>query len=211
MTERRAANVLTAYEMLLEELDAEIDYLNKAGGHAFAKGDHAQAQAALATVKELISLRSDLRAWGSRLRTLAGATTPAASNQAREGEPTRAGRYAARRRSSPSRTIRQRGLRTPEEAYRIPILRVLVEMGGRGQTSTVLDRVYPLVKDRLTDHDHAPLNSRSNTPRWRNSAAWCRKKLCDEGLLRTDSPTGVWEISEKGRQWLAAQDRQAQT
>lgn len=99
----------------------------------------------------------------------------------------------------------QHGLKTPEEAYRQPILQALVEMGGTGETGAVLDRVFELMKSRLNEFDLAPMPSDERTPRWRNTAQWCRHTLCEEGLLKSDSPRGVWEISDKGREWLAAQ------
>ncbi len=34
---------------------------------------------------------------------------------------------------------------------------------------------------------------------------WCRYTLREEGLLKADSPHGLWEISDKGREWLATQ------
>jgi len=40
--------------------------------------------------------------------------------------------------------------------------------------------------------------------RWRNTAQWCRHTMVQEGLLKRDSPHGIWEITEKGRQALEA-------
>ncbi len=34
---------------------------------------------------------------------------------------------------------------------------------------------------------------------WRNSAQWARNSMVQEGLLKADSPRGVWNISEAGR------------
>jgi restriction system protein len=45
------------------------------------------------------------------------------------------------------------------------------------------------------------------TPRWRNTAQWARNSLREEGLIRDDSPRGIWEITDKGRQWLKAEER----
>ena len=47
-------------------------------------------------------------------------------------------------------------------------------------------------------------------PRGRNTAQWARNSLREDGLLRDDimlahlqhTPRSIWEITEKGRQWL---------
>jgi hypothetical protein len=92
-----------------------------------------------------------------------------------------------------------RGERTPEEAFRRPILEALVELGGRAQVAKVLDLVRRKMANRLKPIDTAPLSSSPQTPRWRNTAQWARNNLCEEGLLRSDSPRGIWEITPAGR------------
>jgi uncharacterized protein YjbJ (UPF0337 family) len=91
-----------------------------------------------------------------------------------------------------------RGASTPQETYRLPILWVLEEMGGRGRTSEVLDRVGEIMNDQLNKWDRQMLPSGDNI-RWRNKAQWARNTMVKEDLLASDSPRGVWEISEKGR------------
>ncbi len=93
----------------------------------------------------------------------------------------------------------RRGLRTPEAAYREPILRVLIEMGGAGRIGDVLDRVGQAMKPVLKEVDFDPLASDPDLPRWRNAAQWARSMMVKEGLLKADSLRGVWEISDKGR------------
>jgi len=96
----------------------------------------------------------------------------------------------------------RRGLKTPQEAYRVPILKALVELGGRSELHPVLDRVYETMKGQLNEYDLALLPSDDVTPRWRNTAQWARNSLREDGLIRDDTPRAVWEISEEGRQWL---------
>ena len=43
---------------------------------------------------------------------------------------------------------------------------------------------------------------RSGEVRWENAVAWTRNKLKDEGFLSSDSPHGVWEISNEGKAYL---------
>ena len=47
-----------------------------------------------------------------------------------------------------------------------------------------------------------PLASDGVTPRWRNTAQWARNSLREQGLIRPDSPRGVWVVSDAGRAWL---------
>jgi len=87
----------------------------------------------------------------------------------------------------------------------VPILRALVEKGGRARVKDVLASVHADIVERLNDYDYQPVPSDSRRPRWVNGAMWCRKQLCEQGLLRADSPWGVWEITESGRRWLEEQ------
>lgn len=114
---------------------------------------------------------------------------------------TRASGHRRNRRSRRGQLTKRlrRGLRTPEEAFRMPILEVLVEIGGSGPPQEVLARVYHRVETLLTDYDRQPLASDPDEPRWRKTVHWCRKALVEEGLLSSDSPRGIWEIAEAGR------------
>src|SRR5690242_2301956 len=37
-----------------------------------------------------------------------------------------------------------------------------------------------------------------NNPRWWNTAQWTRNSVIRDGLLKPDSPCGIWEIADKG-------------
>jgi hypothetical protein len=91
--------------------------------------------------------------------------------------------------------------RTPEKAYHIPILEALEQLGGRGYVHQVLDIVYERMKDRLTEDDLKPLPSGRGL-RWRNTAMWARVILVQNGLLKQDSPKGIWELSQAGWDYL---------
>lgn len=192
MSEHSPANVLAAWELLLEEVEGEIAWVNRIGAAAFAAGDHARAATALERAQKLGALHADVRALGERLRGLVEARPPAA-------------------RPAGAQELRERlanGLKTADDAYRVPILRALVDMGGSAETGAVLDRVYATMKARLNEHDLAPLAS-DGSPRWRNTAQWCRNSMRQEGLIKDDSPHGVWQISEAGHKWLAEQTKDA--
>lgn len=89
---------------------------------------------------------------------------------------------------------------TPQQAYRRPILEALVEMGGGGQVTEVLKRVREKMRSTLKPIDYRKM--RSGQVRWCNAAQWERNTMRDEGLLKSDSPRGHWEITERGREYL---------
>jgi len=94
-----------------------------------------------------------------------------------------------------------RGKKTHQSEYRLPILHALDELGGRGALNDVLAKVYAQMEDRLNEYDLARLDSDRDI-RWRNTAMWERKRMVEEGLLRADSPVGIWELTEAGRKKL---------
>lgn len=97
----------------------------------------------------------------------------------------------------------KKGEITPQEEYYRPILEALVEMGGKGKTKAVIDRVGEKMKAIFKPLDYAPHTSSQKQIRWRNSAQWARNTMANEdGRMRGDSPNGIWEISDKGRKWL---------
>lgn len=95
----------------------------------------------------------------------------------------------------------ERGSRTPEPAFRVPILTALVEAGGSLTMRETLDRVAEILVDELNEVDRQTLPSDDRQIRWRNTAQWARNNLADEGLLDR-STRGVWAITDAGRAWL---------
>lgn len=91
----------------------------------------------------------------------------------------------------------------PQGAYRPVILRVLLRMGDRGKTGEVCRQVFDDIEHRLRPGDFKETLS-NQWPHWRNRACWERNAMVTDGLLRTDSPHGVWELTDAGR-------REAQT
>lgn len=100
----------------------------------------------------------------------------------------------------PTASTRKTGNRTSQAEYRIPILESLIEMGGKGKIREVLGRVKSKIGHKLTTTDLERLSS-GRSIRWKNAVQWERQKMKEEGLLRKDSPMGVWEITEKGKNY----------
>jgi restriction system protein len=182
-------NVDAAFDILLEQIETEIDMVNRVGARAFESRDYEAARATLEQAGLFIGFRDRTAALRREWESLAG---PQPEDE--EGSDDQAQRRDLGR--------LRRGLRTPEAAYYRPILQVLVELGGRAPMAQILDRVAQGMQGVLRDVDYQPLTSDPDLPRWRNSAQWARNSMVQEGLLKNDSPRGIWEISETGRRSL---------
>lgn len=111
------------------------------------------------------------------------------------GSPTpRAGGAGVQERAAPGSIL-------SENEYELPILEELLRRGGSGHATEITDAVGERLKDRLTRLDRDRLTS--GDIRWRNRVQFTRLTLRKLGLLASDSPRGVWELTDKGR--LAAE------
>ncbi len=89
-----------------------------------------------------------------------------------------------------------RGEKTPEGAFRQPILDALYEAGGSAKAADVLKRVEATMGSKLNAIDRQTLTT--GALRWRNTAQWERNNLVEEGLLKKNSSRGMWELTTKG-------------
>ncbi len=87
---------------------------------------------------------------------------------------------------------------THDQLYQFFILAILIKLGGKAETKTVLDRIGKAWQDKLSGWEFEAL--KTGETRWKNSAKWARKHLQLPGYLRQDSPHGIWEITYEGRQ-----------
>lgn len=110
------------------------------------------------------------------------------------------GRRSSSNGKAPVRKRAPRGSLLPEEAYELPILEVLDKHGGRVPTREVIEEVGELVRDRLTPLDHEELATGGH--RWHKRIQFTRLRLVERGLVKKDSPRGVWEITDEGRRAL---------
>lgn len=125
----------------------------------------------------------------------AGSDGPARAPRAR-----RAGHLPQKTGSKRSRVASD--LLLPESEYELPILRALVASGGRGPTREVVNEVGRELGGRLTEADREPMRD-GEAPRWQNRVQFARLRLVRAGLMKENSPRGVWEISPSGKQRLA--------
>ena len=192
MAENNPSNVLSAFEILLEEIEAEIDYFTGVGSQALQGRDYNKAKELIDHAQAITNFRnqvSGLRKEWTKINAAA---------EEKEDEETRIQRNNLGK--------LRKGLRTPESSYVLPILQALDQMGGSGKVSEVLDKVGEIMRPILKNIDYDPLASNPDNPRWRNTAQWARNSMVnEEGFLKKDSPRGIWEISEKGKAFLKEQ------
>lgn len=189
MVDKDPTTVQAAFEILLEEMETEIEIINQSGAKAFAARNYEAARAVLERADQITALREKL----SGLRTEWEKLVPVAG----------ANGAGSKKNGSHDLSRLHRGIRTREAAYFKPILQVLNQMGGFGDMADVLERLPKLMKGTLTDLDFEPLAANSEVPRWWNTAQWAQSAMVQAGLLKSDSPRGIWEMTEAGHKLIA--------
>lgn len=102
----------------------------------------------------------------------------------------------------PSRN--QEGL-TPQKDFWRPILRTLVAGGGTAPAREVVKSVEVKMKDHLKPGDNK--TNRDGMLKWEKAVHFQRLEMVHQGLLKRNSPRGLWEITDNGRQWLSQEER----
>ena len=95
------------------------------------------------------------------------------------------------------RTRRNRsasGMRTPFPVFRDQILQILREAGGKAASAEVKLQIEKRIGHSFTPRDLEFCSDGRKTVWW-NTAQWERNQMVNEGLLRKDSPRGVWELA----------------
>jgi hypothetical protein len=187
--------VSSAFEILLEEVETIIDKLNQEGARLFSRSAHREARQLLDKVEAANRFRTKIKELQKEWQALESGITRKSSAQLRQS-----------RRKKEHRLLR--GLRTPEEEFRIPILKALVNLGGTASADDVLKQVGKAMASVLNAYDKQRLASTPGFPRWRNTAQWTRNALVNEGLLSKNSPRGIWEITEAGRKAVGSSVKQ---
>ncbi len=184
--------VAIAFDILLEEIENAIAALNQQGAEAFQSGKYDVARDLMEKGSQMAAFRSKVNDLQKEWINIFATVTPP----------------KVRKRSRKVAERLKRGLRTPEDAFRVPILQSLIESGGSAAMADVLDKVGAIMRSKLNAYDRSSLPSDPTQTRWRNTAQWARNAMVREGLMSSDSPRGIWEITEAGRQWLVASNTQ---
>lgn len=178
-------NSQQAFDVLLSELQQALTETKTRIAQAAAEGHFAQVQAAAQQAeqiqKQLALLQALRKNWPGSGKIKLPMEMP-------KKEKKKAVRL-------------QKGKIFSDKQFRLPLLQALVELGGSAPTKQAIDKVGELIKDQLKTVDFNVLAD-GRTLRWRNTAAWARQQLVEEGLMKKDSPNGTWEISDLGRRHL---------
>ncbi|WP_229053452.1 winged helix-turn-helix domain-containing protein [Aeromicrobium sp. Leaf350] len=85
--------------------------------------------------------------------------------------------------------------RTATTAYRLAILEVMRDMGGRGEADEILAEVERRLAPRLRDGDYEEVQGEA---RWRRAARFERKGMVEAGLIEPVIERGVWQLTPSG-------------
>lgn len=104
--------------------------------------------------------------------------------------------------TSPSKKKRKRRRKsnsnlphTKKEVLRDEIIDALRILGGSGTNREVVDIIEEHMRDKLLPGDFE--KRARGTLVWINNVHWERNTMKEEGILRSDSPRGIWELSEE--------------
>jgi hypothetical protein len=186
--------VIPAFDILLEELDSIIPELNQQGAKLMENKKYNEARKIISKAELVIDFQRKLKDLREEWLRMAIPSTkkPPKKIKTRKRKTTK---------------MLDAGLRTPNEAFHLPILQALVQLGGAGKVKDILDRVEEIMAGRLNKYDYDSIPSNPNIIRWRNNAQWARYTLVQEGYLADDSPRGVWEITDAGRERVNKESR----
>ena len=177
--------VETAFEITLEEIEEVIEAINQETFTALGKREFDKSLELVEVARQMTEFRDRVKQlqmeWGKLARV----------------------KYISKSSKTKKRSRRRlsKGLRTPENVFRIPILRALVKLGGTATVSEVLEEIAEPMAPLLNSYDYSLLSS-SDLPRWQNTAQWARYEMVKEGLIAAESPRGIWEITQRGRDFL---------
>lgn len=188
-------NLAKAFELLIEEVERSRNTVVDQGIEAMRLCDYEKARQSTFQAERLSELETKVRALQREWLQA----------QTKSRKPVRARRFSP---SKPHRTSPHMGEHTPREAFRKPILETLATLGGKAPASDVLRLVCKQMQPHFKPADWAPFASNPTISRWKSTAHQCRHYLVREGLLKDDSPHGIWEITDAGREWLKQETAQ---
>lgn len=200
------------FNAVINEVETAISEANAAGSRAFETRNYEKVRESADRAARLIAFRDNLAPLAAEWTAVMGeAPAPAPAVAATPApKPAKADKRASKKKPAqpkPAKAAKPRlprGSSAPEAAYYKPILQALDLIGGKADVKVVLDKVLELIGPELKEPDLAAFTSDPNMPRWKHAAQRARVRLIKDGALKADSPRGEWEITDAGRQRLAA-------
>ena len=181
--------VVPAFDMLLEELERIIPDLNDQAKALMDQKKYDQAHALLNKAQSVVAFQGKVGALREEWVRMQVPPTKLPEPILPPSSP------------KPVTRIKQ-GERTHEDAFYMTILMALDELGGRAHCQKVIKKLEKFVGDQFTEKDWEIMPSGRNEIRWINTARWTRQRLVNDGLLASNSPRGIWEITPAGREAL---------
>ncbi len=85
---------------------------------------------------------------------------------------------------------------THMEVFKEQIINALRQLGGRAEAAAVVEQVGKQLQGRLTPGD-LKWSAKRGMYAWQHKTHWARYELTRDGVLKGDSPRGIWELSDK--------------
>ena len=114
------------------------------------------------------------------------------SDRVRRLENTQRSAQTASLRSVRAGTRTIKGSYVSKDTLRRTQIESLKTFGGSARKIEVEDEMERRLRGILTDADYELVGE--GIPRWRKSAEWMRYHLVQEGILKANSPRGIWEL-----------------
>ncbi len=193
MTAKGPRDVQDAFDKLLDILRGELKSITESSVEAIRRGDFERASEPIeraAGISKLLGRLNELhrewvRLFGEDIKEKAEKPekTPVAAKPRVKRLPM--------------------GLLTPTESYFRPILQALVELGGKSQKANVVKRVEKIMAGTFTEMDRRATQAHPKIPRWKVKFDKVRPFMIKRGLLSDKTETGIWEITDRGKEFLA--------
>lgn len=183
LDKKRKDSDLDVQERQLREISNTVDKLERSG---------------ISVPDELRSLKTGLLAKLSvkeetriTLEKLADGFEAILRDMGRLIERSNTGKTATRRIYQGSRSKKPK---TDRHILRQEIIKALQKLGGRAPVHRILEEMEKQLREQLLPRDLELLKDGSVV--WQNSAQWERFHMIKEGILKGNSPHGIWELSE---------------
>jgi len=90
---------------------------------------------------------------------------------------------------------------TPQKNFWRPILETLVDNGGEAYVQEVVIGIKRKMNNQLKEGDYEV--NRDGTTKWEKAVHFQRLAMVHEGLVASNTPRGIWAITDQGRRWLS--------
>ena len=90
-----------------------------------------------------------------------------------------------------------------ESSLRVPVVEILMELGGRARAIDVTENVIVKLLRRTDNMQKLPSGPR----RIEKQIHWARNTLAIRGVISRNSSRGIWELTDYAQEWLDEERR----